>query len=189
MNLINLFITSLLTENIVLTKFLGLCPFIGNSSKEKNAISMGICVTIVTTLASIITYTINKYILIPTKTEYLSTIMFILVIASLVQLLVTIIKNKNKKLYKNLGIYLSLITTNCAVLGVILLNINNNHNLIETIVYSLGSSLGFMLVIYVFSTIRERLEQNNIPKCFQGIPIALITASIMSLIFKRYTGI
>ena len=189
MNLISLFITSVLTENIVLTKFLGLRPFFGNSKKEKTALAMGLCVTLVTTLSSVITYFIYHLILVPTKTEYLSTLMFILVIASLVQLLVLIIKNKYKKLYKSLGIYLSLITTNCAVLGVVLLNINNNYNLLETIVYSLGSSIGFMLVIYVFSTIRERLEQSDIPKCFQGIPIALITASIMALIFERFKGI
>lgn len=189
MNLINLFITSLLTENIVLTKFLGLCPFFGNSSKEKNAISMGICVTIITTLSSIITFFLNKFILIPTNTEYLKTLMFVLVIASLVQLLVLILKHKYKQIYINLGIYLSLITTNCAVLGVVLLNINNSYNLIQTIIYSLGSSLGFTLVIYVFSTIREKLETNNIPESFRGIPIAFITAAIMSLIFTRYTGI
>lgn len=187
MNLISLFITSILTENIILTKFLGLCPFFGNSNKEKTAISMGICVTIITTLSSIITFIINKYILVPTNTTYLKTLMFILIIASLVQLLSIIIKNKFKKIYKSLGIYLSLITTNCAVLGVVLLNINNNYNLIETITYSLGSSLGFFLVIYVFSTIRERL--NNVPNSFKGIPIAFIIASIMALIFKRYTGI
>ncbi len=189
MNLISLFITSILSENIVLTKFLGLCPFFGNSNKEKNAISMGLCVTLVTTISSIITYFIYHYILVPTKTEYLNTLMFILVIASLVQLLVLIVKAKYKRLYKNLGIYLSLITTNCAVLGVVLLNINNNYNLLETIIYSLGASIGFMMIIYVFSTIRERLENSDIPKCFQGIPIALITASIMALIFERYKGI
>lgn len=189
MNLISLFITSLLTENIVLTKFLGLCPFFGNSSKESNAVSMGICVTLVTTLASIISYFINKYILIPTNTEYLSTLMYILVISSLVQLLILIIKSKYKKIYKNLGIYLTLITTNCAVLGVVLLGINNNYNLLETIIYSLGSSIGFMIVIYVFSTIRERLDNESIPKSFRGIPIAFITAAIMALIFERFTGI
>lgn len=186
MNLINLFITSLLSENIVLTKFLGLCPFIGNSKKESSAIAMGICVTLITTISSIITYFIYNYILVPTKTEYLKTLMFILVISSLVQLLILIIKNKYKKIYKSLGIYLSLITTNCAVLGVVLLNINNNYNLLETIIYSLGSSLGFMIIIYVFSTIRERLEQSPIPKSFKGIPIAFITASIMALIFERF---
>jgi len=189
MNLINIFISSLLTENIVLTKFLGLCPFIGNSTKEKNAIGMGICITIITTISSIITYFIYNLILVPTKTEYLNTLMFILVIASLVQLLTIITKNKFKKLYKNLGIYLPLITTNCAVLGVVLLNINNNYNLIETIINSIGSSLGFTIVMYIFSTIREKLEQTNIPKCFKGLPIAFITASIMALIFERYKGI
>lgn len=187
MNLISLFITSLLTENIVLTKFLGLCPFFGNSNKEKNAISMGICVTIIITLSSIITYFIYNFILVPTKTEYLKTLMLILVIASLVQLLILIIKNKYKKIYKSLGIYLSLITTNCAVMGVTLLGINNNYNLLETLVYSLGSSLGFMMVLYVFSTIRERLR--NVPKPFEGIPIAFIIASIMALIFERYIGL
>jgi len=188
MNLISLFITSLLTENIVLTKFLGLCPFFGNSSKEKNAVSMGICVTLITTISSIITFFLNKYILIPTNTTYLKTLMFILVIASLVQILVLILKNKYKKVYKNLGIYLSLITTNCAVLGVVLLNVNNANSLIETIIYSLGSGLGFMIVIYVFSTIRERLDNSDVPESFKGIPIAFITAAIMSLIFTRLIG-
>lgn len=188
MNLISLFITSLLTENIVLTKFLGLCPFFGNSSKEKNAVSMGICVTLITTISSIITFFLNKYILIPTNTTYLKTLMFILVIASLVQILVLILKNKYKKVYKNLGIYLSLITTNCAVLGVVLLNVNNANSLIETIIYSLGSGLGFMIVIYVFSTIRERLDNSDVPESFKGIPIAFITAAIMSLIFTRFIG-
>lgn len=188
MNLISLFITSLLTENIVLTKFLGLCPFFGNSSKEKNAVSMGICVTLITTISSIITFFLNKYILIPTNTTYLKTLMFILVIASFVQILVLILKNKYKKVYKNLGIYLSLITTNCAVLGVVLLNVNNANSLIETIIYSLGSGLGFMIVIYVFSTIRERLDNSDVPESFKGIPIAFITAAIMSLIFTRFIG-
>lgn len=188
MNLISLFVTSLLTENIVLTKFLGLCPFFGNSSKEKNAVSMGICVTLITTISSIITFFLNKYILIPTNTTYLKTLMFILVIASLVQILVLILKNKYKKVYKNLGIYLSLITTNCAVLGVVLLNVNNANSLIETIIYSLGSGLGFMIVIYVFSTIRERLDNSDVPESFKGIPIAFITAAIMSLIFTRFIG-
>lgn len=187
MNLISLFITSILTENIVLTKFLGLCPFFGNSNKEKTAISMGICVTIITTLASIITYFIYNFVLVPTKTEYLKTLMSILVIASLVQLLILIVKNKYKKLYISLGIYLSLITTNCAVMGVSLLGINNSYTLLETFVYSLGSSIGFMIVIYVFSTMRERLK--NVPKAFEGIPIAFIIAAIMALIFERYIGI
>lgn len=189
MSLISLFLTSIFSENIVLTKFLGLCPFFGNSKREKTAVAMGLCVIFVMCVSSVLSFFIYNFVLVPTGTEYLSTLMFILLIASLVQLLVLIIKNKNKKMYKSLGIYLSLITTNCAVLGVVLLGINNGYNLLETIVYSLGSGIGFMLVIYVFGTIRERLEQSDVPKCFQGIPIALITASIMALIFERFKGL
>lgn len=189
MSLINLLVTSILTGNIVLTKFLGICPFIGTSNKTKNALMMGVSVTGVVTVSSIITYLIYHYVLVPTDTTYLKTIVFILVIASMVQIVEIIIKNKSKKLYDSLGIYLPLITTNCAVLGVVLLNITNNYTLLETIIYSLGSSIGFTLVIYVFSTIRERLETSNVPDAFKGIPIALITAAIMSLLFTRYIGI
>ena len=173
---------------IVLTKFLGICPFIGTSNKEKNALMMGIAVCAVTTISSILTYLLYYYVLVPTDTTYLKTIVFILVIASMVQITEIIIRNKFKSLYETLGIYLPLITTNCAVLGTILLTINNNYTFLETIIFSLGSSLGFTLVIYVFSSIRERLETANVPKPFKGIPIALITASIMALLFSRYIG-
>lgn len=189
MNLISLFIMSVLTENIVLTKFLGICPFIGVSNKEKNALDMGICVIIVTILSSIMTYLIYYYILVPTNTIYLRTITFILIIASLVQILEIILKKYFNNIYKALGLYLPLITTNCAVLGTTLININSNYNLLETIIFSAGSSIGFTLVIYVFSTIREYLDKSNIPKCFKGYPIALITASIIALVFTRYIGI
>lgn len=189
MNLISLLIVSILTENVVLTKFLGMCSFFGTSNKEKNAISMGIAVTIVVVLSSIITYFINVYLLIPTDTVYLRTIIFILIIAALVQIIEIVLKRYLKAIYKNLGIYLPLITTNCAVLGVVLLNANNNYNFLETITFSIGSSIGFTLVIYIFASIRERLEQCNVPKCFKGYPIALITASIMALIFTRFVGI
>lgn len=185
MDLINLFITSILTENIVLTKFLGICPFIGTSNKRKNAIGMGISVMIVVTLASIITYLIYHYILVPTNQVYLKTIMFILVIASLVQILVIIMKRFFKSLYKALGLYLPLITTNCAVLGITLLNISNEYNFVSMLVYSIGSSLGFTLVIYLFSTIREYLETRNIPSCFKGYPISFIVAFIMAMVFGR----
>ena len=189
MNLISLFIISLLTENIVLTKFLGMCPFFGTSKNKNNALSMGISVMIVVVLASLITYFINNYILIPTETTYLKTIIFILVISCLVQLVEIILKQKFKGVYNSLGIYLPLITTNCAVLGIVLLSSNNDYNLLETLVYSVGSSLGFTLVIYVFSSIRERLENCNVPKNFKGYPIAFITAFIMALIFARYVGV
>lgn len=185
MNLINLFITSLLTENIVLTKFLGICPFVGTSKKEDTAFKMGLAVTIVVTLSSIITYLLYTYLLIPTDTTYLKTLMFILVIASLVQLLEMIIKRYSKNLYKAFGIYLPLITTNCAVLGITLLNINNGFNFIQMLVYSIGSSLGFTFVIYLFATIREYLNNKDIPDSFKGAPIAFITAGIMALVFGR----
>lgn len=186
MSLLQLFITSILTENIILNKFLGICPFVGTSSKIKTASMMGICVTLVVTLSSIITYFLYYYLLIPTDTTYLQTILFILVIASFVQITELLLKKYNHKLYKALGIYLPLITTNCAVLGITLLNITNNYTLIQTVVFSIGSSLGFTLVIYIFSTIREYLETRNVPACFKGYPIALITASIMALLFTRY---
>jgi electron transport complex protein RnfA len=186
MNLINLFITSILTENIVLTKFLGICPFVGTSNKRKSAISMGISVMLVVTLSSIITYLLYYYLLVPTKTEYLKTILFVLVIASLVQLLEIILKRYMKTIHSMLGIYLPLITTNCAVLGIVLLNINNNYSFIEMLVYSISSSLGFTLVIYLFSSMREKLNSAPVPKPFKGYPIALITAAIMALLFSRY---
>lgn len=187
MTLINLFVTSLLTQNIVLNKFLGICPFMGTSKSEKNALHMGMSVTFVITLSSVITYLLYNFVLVPTNTEYLKTIMFILVISSVVQILDIVLKKYFQNIHKTLGLYLPLITTNCAVLGITLLNITNEYNLLEVLVYSIGSSLGFTLVIYVFSTIRERLEQANIPESFKGTPIALITAFIMSLLFMRFT--
>lgn len=189
MNLISLFIVSLLTQNIVLTKFLGMCPFFGTSNKEKNALAMGISVMIVVVLSSLITYFINIYVLIPTNTVYLRTIVFILVIAAIVQIIEIILKRYYPTIYKSLGLYLPLITTNCAVLGTVLLNSTSNYNLIETLVFSIGSSLGFTLVIYIFSSIRERLEHCNVPKNFKGYPIALITAFIMALVFARFIGV
>ena len=182
MNLISLFTMSILTQNIVLHRFLGICPFIGTSKSGKNAFSMGLSVTGVVTLSSLITYLLYYYVLVPTNTTYLKTVAFILVIASLVQSLEIILKKYNKTLYETLGIYLPLITTNCAVLGVTLLNIGNEYNLIETLVFSFG----FTLVSYVFATIRERLEYASVPTGFKGYPIALITAAIMALLFTRY---
>lgn len=189
MNLFSLFITGLFTENIVLSKFLGLCPFMGSSNKEKTALYMGCSVTIVVVISSILTYLIYNYILIPTKTTYLRTIMFILIIAFMVQLIEIILKKYLPKVHKSLGIYLPLITTNCAVLGITLLNINNNYKFVEMLIFSIASSLGFTLVIYVFASIRERLETAKVPKYFKGVPIALITAFIMSLLFGRYIPI
>ena len=186
MNLVNIFITALLTENVVLTKFLGICPFIGTSKSRKSAISMGLSVMLVVTLSSIITYILYHYLLVPTNTEYLKTFLFVLVIASFVQLLEILLKRYFKSIHKMLGIYLPLITTNCAVLGIVLLNITNNFNFIEMLVYSISSSLGFTFVIYLFSSMREKIENSDVPAPFKGYPIALITAAIMALLFSRY---
>ena len=183
MNLISLFITGLLTENVILTKFLGLCPLVGTTGKRNSAIGMGISVMLVIMCSSILTYLIHNFILIPTNTTYLTTIMFILIIACFVQIASFVIKNKFPKLNQLLGIYLPLITTNCAVLGVTLLNINSDFSFIEMLVYSFSSSLGFTLVLYLFSIIREKLE-NAIPS-FKGYPIAFITIGIIALIFER----
>ena len=193
MNLFTIFMTALIAENVVLTKFLGICSFLGTSNKEKNAIGMGISVAFVVMISTILTYLINKYILIPTNSTYLQTITFILVIACFVQITEIIIKKYFKDLYKSLGIYLPLITTNCAVFGIILSNIKMEYNLITSVVGKnmkllillLGASLGFVLVIYIFSLIREKIENNDIVKPLKGIPIALITAGIMAIIFAR----
>jgi len=189
MNLVSLFISSLLIENVILIKFLGLCPFLGISNQEKGAISMGISITIVMVMASIITYVLYNYILIPFDIEYLRTILFILIIASLVQLLEMFVKRYFPKIQEIFGIYLPLITTNCAILGVVLLSSSYKYTFIETLVFSIGSSLGYVLVLYIFSNIRARLDESPIPEGFKGIPIALVTASIMSLLFIRYVGL
>ena len=186
MNLINITLAALLTENVVLTKFLGICPFIGVSNKRKSALSMGLSVMLVVVLSSIITWSLYHFLLVPTKTEYLRTVLFVLVIASLVQLLEILLKRYLPSIHKMLGIYLPLITTNCAVLGIVLLNINSEYSFIEMLVYSITSSLGFTLVIYLFSSMREKINNSDVPKPFKGHPIALITAAIMALLFSRY---
>ncbi len=183
MNLISIFVSSIIAENVILTKFLGVCPFMGTSDKEKSAIGMGLAVSIVMLLSSVITYLIYHYLLVPTDTTYLMTIMFILVIACVVQIMILIMKKMHSHLYDLLGIYLPLITTNCAILGITLLNINNEFNFIQTVVYSIGSSIGFTLVIYLFAVIRENLD--DVIDSFKGYPIAFIIAGIMALIFGR----
>lgn len=189
MSLISLFIVSILSENILLNKFLGVCPFMGVSNREKSAVSMGIAVTFVILYSSIIIYFVNKYILIPTDTMYLQTLMFILIISTFVQLVEIVLKRYSKSLYNLLGIYLPLITTNCAVLGIVLINIRSNYTLSQSIVYALGSSIGFTLVIYLFSLMRVRMDKSPIIKSFKGYPIALIAAGIMALIFSRFVGV
>ena len=172
-----------------MSRFLGICPFLGVSKKVETALGMGMAVTFVMALASMITYMIHYYILIPLNIEFMQTIAFILVIAALVQFVEMVIQKVSPTLYQALGVYLPLITTNCAVLGVAILNIQSKYNLIETIVNGIGGALGFTLSIILFAGIRERLEISEIPEIFKGFPIALITAGLMSIAFLGFTGL
>ena len=182
-------VTSVLTENFTLCKFLGICPFLGVSKKLNTAVGMSAAVIFVMALSTAVTYPINKYLLVANGLDYLQTIVFILVIAALVQLVELILKKFMPPLYNALGIYLPLITTNCAVLGVVLLNITKGYNFAESMVNSVGAGLGFMLAMVIFSGVRSRLEGADIPKFLQGLPIVLIAASIVSLSFMGFTGL
>ncbi|MDR2650284.1 MAG: electron transport complex subunit RsxA [Clostridiales bacterium] len=183
-----IFISAVLVNNFVLNRFLGICPFLGVSKKVETAVGMGLAVTFVMALASGVTYIVNAFILIPLNLDYLYNIAFILIIAALVQLVEMFIKKSSPSLYQALGIYLPLITTNCAVLGVTVINRANNYNFIVSVVHGVGAALGFTLAIVLFASIRERIERNHIPKAFQGFPIALITAGLMSIAFLGFTG-
>ncbi len=187
--LFSVLMTAILTNNFVLAKFLGICPFLGVSKKLKTATGMSLAVIFVMVLSTAVTYPINKYLLVKNNLEYLQTIVFILVIAALVQLVEIVLKKYMKSLYNALGIYLPLITTNCAVLGVVLLNIENGYNFATSIVNSLGGGLGFMLAMVMFAGVRERLESCDIPKALQGLPITLIAASLTSVSFLGFTGV
>lgn len=184
-----IFISAVLVNNFVLSRFLGICPFLGVSKQVETAVGMGMAVTFVMTLAGILTWVVQYTILTPLKLEYLQTIAFILVIASLVQFVEIFLQKMSPKLYQALGVFLPLITTNCAVLGLALLNIQNEFNLIETVVNSVGGALGFTLAIVLFAGIREKLEISNIPEPFKGFPIALITAGLMSMAFFGFAGL
>ncbi|HOD92775.1 MAG TPA: electron transport complex subunit RsxA [Clostridia bacterium] len=180
---------SILMNNFVLTNFLGICPFLGVSKKLSSAIGMGLAVIFVMTIASVVTYLTNTYLLVPNSLEYLQTLAFILVIAGLVQFIEMFLKKSVPSLYNSLGIYLPLITTNCAVLGVALLNVQNNYNLWQSALYGASAGAGFMLATLIFAGIRERLDLNDIPKYFKGLPIALITAAFLSMAFTGFKGI
>lgn len=182
-------LTAILTENFVLCQFLGICPFLGVSKKLNTAVGMSAAVIFVMALSTAVTYPINKYLLVANDLEYLQTIVFILVIAALVQLVEIILKKFMPPLYNALGIYLPLITTNCAVLGVVLLNITKEFNFVESMINSVGAGLGFMLAMVIFSGVRSRLESCDIPKFLHGLPIVLIAASIVSLSFMGFTGL
>jgi len=189
MSLFLLFIAALTVNNIVLMKFLGLCPFFGVSSKIETAIGMGMSVIFVMTLSTIITWVLYHYILVPFELVYLRTVVFILVIASLVQFLELFFKKQIPGLYSALGIFLPLITTNCAILGVAFLNINSGFGLLSSIVFAVSSAVGFLLALVLIAGIRERLESAPIPEALKGLPISFITASLMALAFLGFSGL
>ena len=184
-----LFVGTVLVNNFVLVKFLGLCPFMGVSKKLETAMGMGLATTFVMTLASICAWLIDTWILIPLNLIYLRTLAFILVIAVVVQFTEMVVRKTSPVLYRLLGIFLPLITTNCAVLGVSINNVSYGYNLIESVVYGVTGGLGFMLAIVLFASIRERLEFAQCPKSFEGIPLAMVTAGLMALAFMGFSGL
>ena len=187
--LLSITLGAILSNNFIFSQFLGICPFLGVSKKVDTASGMGIAVTFVMGLASAITWLVNKFILVPLDLSYMQTVAFILVIASLVQFIEMFLQKAMPTLYTALGVYLPLITTNCAVLGVALLNIQNNYNFIESVVYGVTGGLGFLLAIVLFASIRERLVFADYPKAFEGFPIALVTAGLMALAFMGFSGL
>ena len=189
MNLMYILVTSVLVENVVLAKFLGCCPFLGVSKKLDSAVGMSSAVIFLMLMATAVTWPIYTYLLAPQGLDYLQTIVFILVIAALVQLVEFILKKYMKPLYRSLGVYLPLITTNCAVLGCTLLNIENHYGFVESLINALGSGLGFMLAMVLFAGVRSKMETVEFPKSFQGIPITLIAASIVSMSFMGFASV
>ena len=189
MNLMYILVTSVLVENVVLAKFLGCCPFLGVSKKLDSAVGMSSAVIFVMLMATAVTWPIYTYLLAPQGLDYLQTIVFILVIAALVQLVEFILKKYMKPLYRSLGVYLPLITTNCAVLGVALNCVTYDYNLLEGVVYGFSTAFGFFIAIVLMAGIREKIEYNDISESFQGTPIVLITAALMSIAFFGFSGL
>lgn len=183
-----LIVGAVFVNNFVLSQFLGICPFLGVSKKTETALGMGVAVTFVMSIASFFTFIVYTYILVPLEIEYIQTIAFILIIASLVQLVEMVMKKFTPSLYTALGVYLPLITTNCAVLGVAILNITNVYNLGEAFLNGLFSGVGFTVAIVLLAGIREKLQYSKIPQSFKGFPITLIAASIMSMAFTAFAG-
>ncbi len=188
-SLLLILISAVFVNNFVLARFLGICPFLGVSKKVETAIGMGMAVIFVMTVASVVTWFIQYFILIPFGIEYLQTIAFILVIASLVQLVEMIIQKTSPVLYQSLGIFLPLITTNCAVLGVAVLNIQKTYNFLESVVFAVGAGLGFTLAMVLFAGLRERIDLCPVPNSFRGTAIALVTAGLLSLAFMGFAGL
>ena len=180
---------AILANNFIFSQFLGICPFLGVSKKVDTAVGMGLAVTFVMGLASAVCFAVNKLVLIPLGLGYMQTVAFILVIASLVQFIEMFLQKSMPSLYTALGVYLPLITTNCAVLGVVLLNVQNNYNFIASVVYGITGGIGFLVAIVLFASIRERLVFADYPKSFEGFPIALVTAGLMALAFMGFSGL
>jgi electron transport complex protein RnfA len=180
---------AVLANNFIFSQFLGICPFLGVSKKVDTAIGMGLAVTFVMGLASAVCFLVNNFILIPLDLGYMQTVAFILVIASLVQFIEMFLQKAMPSLYTALGVYLPLITTNCAVLGVVLLNVQSNYNFISSVVYGITGGIGFLVAIVLFASIRERLVFADYPKSFEGFPIALVTAGLMALAFMGFSGL
>ena len=194
-SLFTIALNAILAENFILVKFMGICPFMGVSKRTDTALGMGLAVTFVMGVASAVTWAVNHFFLDPATSvlsadlQFMQTVVFILVIAALVQLVEMFLQKALPALYEALGIYLPLITTNCAVLGVALLNIQNGYNFIESVVYGVTGGLGFLLAIELFASVRERMEGCECPKCFEGFPIALIAAGLIALAFMGFSGL
>ena len=188
-SILSISLGAILINNFIMSQFLGCCPFFGVSKKIDTAVGMGMSVTFVMCLASAVTYLINNFILVPLGLEFMQTVAFILVIATLVQFVEMFLMKSMPALYQALGVFLPLITTNCAVLGVALQNVQNSYNFIESVVYGITGGIGFTLAIVLFASIRERLTASaDCPKCFEGFPIALISASLMAMAFLGFSG-
>ena len=189
MEYVIIFIAAVFVNNVVLAQFLGICPFLGVSKKIKTAIGMGGAVTFVLTISTIMTFLINEYILDAFGLGYIQTIVFILVIASLVQMTEIVMKKISPTLYQALGVFLPLISTNCAILGVAILVIQKEYNLLESIVYAISTAIGFALALIIFAGIREQMERTNIPAAMKGMPIALIAAGLLAMAFMGFSGL
>ena len=188
-SLFGILLSAILTENFILVKFYGICPFMGVSKKTDTALGMGMAVTFVMAIASAACWAVNTLVLVPLALEYMQTVVFILVIASIVQVVEMFLKKSVPALYEALGVYLPLITTNCAVLGVALVNVQKGFDLLQSVLMGAAGGLGFTLSIVLFASIRKRLEENEIPKSFRGFPIALIAAGLLALAFMGFSGL
>lgn len=187
--IIIILINAIITENFVLAKFLGICPFLGVSQKMDSAIGMSLAVIFVMTISSALTWTVYTFLLVPFQLEFLQTILFIIIIAAFVQLVEVIMKKYMPALHRSLGVYLPLITTNCAVLGVTVLAVDRNYNLLHTVIVSFGSGVGFMVALIMFAGVRGRMEDCKVPEPFRGLPITLVAASLTALVFMGFTGV